>query len=329
MRLSDTVKQLQHHTGSRMAAGLAPFCNLPQDLLYCITKHLRPYSQRNVFLTCPRLYSNWKIQLQEGDHKLQFLTWALHYLDCSPSVTGYPDHIAMLQCCSPEQQIVGDIQAAAPNSLHFKFGCRQRILTNNEGIVRNGAKHWHPQSAWQILHRLTASPESTSVRLRLSTCPGLSQNRVSELAQIWFSFLVNNKGFLLLSMKKETRGQPGVSQGSARGPFQEQDAITIVHLGSEWTMNGALCKTAPPVLDLDIMPGSVCEVAAQLHSANSNKSRKPVVSKVIRHYGACLTSTEAQYNFAYQKNVDHAAIVESIYQSVLMSVSVVVCIDTV
>ena len=94
-------------------------------------------------------------------------------------------------------------------------------------------------------------------------------------------------------------------------------------------MNGALCKTAPPVLDLDIMPGSVCEVAAQLHSANSNESRKPVVSKVIRHYGACLTSTEAQYNFAYRKNVDHAAIVESIYQSVLMSVSVVVCIDTV
>lgn len=302
VRFSNNLEQLQYHQGSRLAAGPAFLCNLPQDLLYCITKRLSPCCQRNVFLTCPRLYSNWKIQLQEGDHKLQFLTWALQYLECSPSVIGYPDHTAMLQCFFPEQQIMEDIEAPAP-VWGFKFGCRQRILTNNAGIASNGAEHWHAQSACQILHRITASPDSASVHLILATNSGSNQNRVSELAQIWFSSLVSNKGYLLFEMER-----------TARGCVREQDDITVVHWGSEWTINGAVCKTTTPVLDFAHMPGTVCKVIAQLYSANSTEYLGDPcflsVSDILGMHRPAIP-TEAQYNFAYRKSVDHAAVVES------------------
>ena len=286
-----------------MPAGPASLCTIPRDLLLRVTQHLSPLDQRNVFLTCPQLYSNWKIQLRDSDHKLQLLTLGLQYLEnikkCPPVHTGSSsssDQGAELQCFSPDDKRMEGIKAGTPSSQHFKFRSRQLTFDTYEGSWPN---HWHAQTSCQILHRLTASPDLTFVRLKLSSTSITNQTRLQELARTWFSSLVSNKGFLRLQMTV-----------SAAGYVMKQDELKVVHWNSQWTIDGVPCRTAPPILDFDNMPSSVSKVEAQLYSANSTWTPGynfvPTFSWLD---GVVHIPTEAQYAFAYLDNVDVAALV--------------------
>ena len=197
-----------------------------------------------------------------------------------------------------------DIFVVATNCLRSRFRCRQSVLKDNAGSVRVGMRCWDAQSSCQILHRLTSSPESTCVRLRLASCPNLNQDRVSQLAQIWFPSLVRNGGYLLFKMR-----------ATASGHLQHQGAISVVHWASEWAVNGSLCDAAPPSLHFDNMAGTICSIEAELYSLNSSELHghlfAPSCSDIV---GVPRIPSEDEYDFAHRGNTSEAAVAGSIYR---------------
>ena len=48
---SESVQAVQ------LPAGPSHLCEIPEELLHCINRHLTPRDQQSVFLTCQQLYS--------------------------------------------------------------------------------------------------------------------------------------------------------------------------------------------------------------------------------------------------------------------------------
>lgn len=110
-----------------------------------------------------------------------------------------------------------------------------------------------------------------------------------ELANIWYSFLVSNNGFLRLKVNKPA-GPPSswykevdwYTEVDRSSPLRDQNVdcfyagdtewLRVAHWGTEWRINGISHEIAPPSLILDNSPGSVYRIEAQLYSANSTWS---------------------------------------------------------
>lgn len=179
----------------QLPAGPSYLCDLSEELLYCVTQHLAPRDQQNLFLTCRQLYSAWRIQLRDSDHVLRLVTSGLQCLESmySTANAGSPYYHVELQCFLPSRERVEDIQAKAAPNQHSKFSCTQSAINSNRdrliskaepsgGPWRSGGRApvnvgctmevhcwppdcWKAQTSSQILHRLTASPDSASICL--------------------------------------------------------------------------------------------------------------------------------------------------------------------
>ena len=236
---------------------------------------------------------------------LRLLTLGLQHLEswynCLAANTGLSDHHVELQCFFPSEQRVEDIIAEAAPNQHSRFSCRQSIVDSIkdlatsrrqpwEGPGRSGGRPpvnvgdrkeghcwksscWKAQPSSQILHRLTASPDTASICLTLLSNT-TSQDKLQELAHSWYSILTSSNGYLMLKMKSspdQTSGMHGTPTDTIRCG-KHMRGVRVAHWGTRWTINGISPKTAPAALQLDELPGCLCAVEAQLYSPSAEAS---------------------------------------------------------
>ena len=84
-----------------------------------------------------------------------------------------------------------------------------------------------------------ANSDSVSVHLTLASHLLIGWKKPSELASTWVSLLVRYQGYLRLLMTATAR--------------QQHHEVKVVHVGSEWRLDGTLWLTAPQTLDFDHM----------------------------------------------------------------------------
>lgn len=204
---------------------------------------------------------------------------------CSAANTGSPDHHAELHCIFPSGHRMEAIKAETATTQHSRFSCKQyatddvgpelrQLLWEPWGV----AGHSKPvqsscqkeQTSGHILHRLTASPDSASACLTLSSSDTASHNKLQELAHNWYSILTSTDGFLVLRMKMTPDPSHGVHGTPSITPRYHE--LRVLHWGQEWTINGNSHKTAPASLVLGVLPSSLCAVEAQLYSTTSTGS---------------------------------------------------------
>lgn len=174
-----------------------------------------------------------------------------------PSGTDLSEYDIALEACFQDQQRMVEIKGGIANRGHFIMHfLRPGAESSQDTVCRT-------QTSTQLLHKFVAAPGMTSVRLTMALRTSSFVNnrtKLKEVAQGWFSFLMNNNGYVTFEMEM-----------AAKSHMQHQNHLKVVHWDSQWTIDGASCKGAhaPPSLDFDDMPSNVCGIQAWLYSTDS------------------------------------------------------------
>lgn len=169
-----------------MCSGGDELQEISDDLLYNTAKYLDPISQRNLFLSSPKLYRRWQLSFPVPDCHWQFLYRSLELLgaillqgSCYISTDGiyiYPQSIApfcIINCAQQDQGV--------------------QFTEDFVGI-----------SKCQIWHRLTALPGLASVNIDLTLseqdAPEATAAQLKIFARLCFEFLCSAWGKLVFSV---------------------------------------------------------------------------------------------------------------------------------
>ena len=192
-------------------AGNCPLQELPETVLYEITKCLDVVCQRNLFMASAQLYKKWRMQISEADHEWHFLSCALELLArmaAEGSCNMKLDH-TFVQACFGNTEHKADICGHTEDT-RAEFGSMMRVGSHNDGLQAAYSRQARNISilkfqsmvftADSILKRCTSAPPLTSANIALESKDTNSQQELAALAEHFFSLLHEHDGFLVSSL---------------------------------------------------------------------------------------------------------------------------------
>ena len=283
-----------HRFCARLVAGYCPLQELPETLLYEITKCLDVVNQRNLFMASAQLYKKWRMQILEADHDWHFLSYALNLLAqtaAEGSCNMKLDH-TFVQACFGHTGHKADICGRIKDD---RAEFMMRVIPRNDGLCtaysRQARGIFSIFTTDSALKRCTSAPPLTSANMVLESRDPISQEELKALAQHFFSLLQNNDGFLVL-----------LFAGDAAN-------LLVIHTEDGWTIDNEPCIVAPPVLDMNAIPREVIGVRARLYSKGSHAviGFMSALHKDSFHASEGVDfdlECEPKVKFAYNHNID-------------------------
>ena len=278
----------------RLVAGNCSLQDLPDTLLYEISKCLDVVSQRNLFMASAQLYKKWRMQISEADHEWHFLSYALGLLAqmaAEGSCNMELDHTFVQACfghAGHKADICGRIKSERAEFMMRVIPCNDGLLAACSRQARSIFSIFTTDSA---LKRCTSAPPLTSANMALESKDPISQEELKALAEHFFSLLQNNDGFLVF-----------LFAGDAAN-------LLVIHTEDGWTIDNEPCVVAPPALDMNAMPREVVGVRARFYSKGSHavSGFMSALHKDSFHASEGVDfdlACEAKVKFAYNHNVD-------------------------
>lgn len=275
--------------------------NIPDHILYKITKHLEPFSQRSLYLCSSKLYCKWHLSMPDDNPHWQFLNAALELIEAI-TLQG--------------SVLYGGIYVNAQAAARGVITCALRGQNVLYDLYHGTVKDFSGLSKGEVWHRLAAVPPLSSAYINLQSCLDEGSPKLHNMfAKQCFELLCTSAGF----MQFQTLVTDVSDVSSVHVPLDVSDDETIdgshtvllihridKHGKSCWEMDGEECLVDPPQLNFDSMPEGVKMIRANLESGDLLMQHSLPLKQRLNLF----LESQVVSDFFYKGNVDIEAWIE-------------------